>query len=87
MQTQQPGVPHVPVFNVPSSVLIALAAIVLVHGSGRDAATQYMYTGDHLPAHGIATLTYDKRGTGASTGEYTFDFELLARDVVAAGVA
>ncbi|UCE02880.1 MAG: alpha/beta hydrolase [Candidatus Latescibacterota bacterium] len=59
-------------------------AIVLVHGSGDHAATEYFYNGDFFVAHGIATFTYDKRGTGRSQGEYTFDFQQLARDVVAA---
>jgi dienelactone hydrolase len=59
-------------------------AIVLVHGSGDQAATEYFYNGDFFVAHGIAAFTYDKRGTGRSQGEYTFDFQQLARDVVAA---
>ncbi len=58
--------------------------VVLVHGSGSDAATDYFCNGDFLAAHGIATLTFDKRGTGRSGGAYTFDFDQLARDVVAA---
>ena len=41
-------------------------ALVLVHGSGTSKATDYFHTGDFLAAHGIATLTYDKRGTGDS---------------------
>ena len=60
------------------------AAVVLVHGSGADAATDFFHAGDFLAAHGIATLTYDKRGTGGSQGEFTFDFRQLARDAVAA---
>ena len=60
------------------------AAIVLVHGSGADAATEYHYNGDFLAAHGVAALTYDKRGTGRSGGTYTFDFHELASDAVAA---
>ncbi|MCP3960140.1 MAG: alpha/beta fold hydrolase [bacterium] len=59
-------------------------AIVLVHGSGDDAATDFYCYGDFFAAHGIATLTFDKRGTGRSEGIYTFDFHQLARDVVAA---
>jgi dienelactone hydrolase len=35
-------------------------------------------------AHGIATLVYDKRGTGGSEGDYSQNFHVLARDVVAA---
>ena len=61
-----------------------IAAVALVHGSGSDAATEYFYSGDFLAAHGIATLTYDKRGTGSSQGEYTFDFGQLADDAAAA---
>jgi dienelactone hydrolase len=59
-------------------------AVVLVHGSGEDAATEYFYSGDFLAANGVATLVYDKRGSGSSEGEFTFDFDQLARDVVAA---
>ena len=59
-------------------------AVVLVHGSGKDAATQYFYSGDFLAANGMATLIYDKRGSGSSEGRFTFDFDQLARDVVAA---
>lgn len=58
--------------------------IVLVHGSGSDAGTEYLYNGDFLVAHGIAAFVYDKRGTGRSEGSYTFDFDQLARDAVAA---
>lgn len=37
-----------------------------------------------MVARGVAVLAYDKRGTGASEGEFTFDFRQLARDVSAA---
>jgi dienelactone hydrolase len=57
---------------------------VLLHGSGSDAGTEYLYNGDFFVAHGIAALVYDKRGTGRSGGEYTFDYQQLARDAVAA---
>jgi len=58
--------------------------VVLVHGSehysGRDGyALQRL-----LPAAGIGVFVYDKRGTGASTGTYTQDFDVLADDAVAA---
>ncbi len=59
-------------------------AIVLLHGSGSDAGTEYLYNGDFFVAHGIAALVYDKRGTGRSGGAYTFDYQQLARDAVAA---
>jgi uncharacterized protein len=59
-------------------------AVVLVHGSGDESAVDY-YSDPYLFAsHGIATLVFDKRGTGESEGEYTQNFHLLARDVLAA---
>ncbi len=58
--------------------------IVLVHGSGTSAGTEWLYNGDFMVAHGIAVLAFDKRGTGRSQGDFTFDFHQLARDVVAA---
>ncbi len=59
-------------------------AVVLVHGSGSQSAIQYFYNGDFLAAKEIATLVFDKRGSGLSEGDFTFDFNQLARDVVAA---
>jgi pimeloyl-ACP methyl ester carboxylesterase len=60
-------------------------AIVLVHGSGPE-NRDYMVPWAHfLVRHGIALLGYDKRGVGASTGDWnTATFEDLAGDVVAA---
>jgi pimeloyl-ACP methyl ester carboxylesterase len=57
--------------------------VVMVHGSERTPAigNQYAYA---LAAQGIAVFVYDKRGTGASQGEYTQNFELLADDATAA---
>lgn len=59
-------------------------AVVLVHGSGDSPGTEWFYNSDFFVANGIAALTYDKRGTGRSEGEFTFDFEQLARDAIAA---
>jgi uncharacterized protein len=57
--------------------------VVMVHGSERTPAigSPYAYA---LAAQGIAVFVYDKRGTGASQGEYTQNFELLADDAAAA---
>lgn len=56
---------------------------VLVHGSEKTAAigTVYAYM---LAAQGVSAFAYDKRGTGASGGDYTQNFELLADDAAAA---
>ena len=45
-----------------------MAAIVLVHGSGREKRMTAL--SDELAGQGIATLTYDKRGVGKSGGVY-----------------
>jgi len=59
-------------------------AVILVHGSGDSAGTEWFYNSDFFVANGFAALTYDKRGSGRSEGRFTFDFEQLAEDVVAA---
>jgi uncharacterized protein len=60
-------------------------AVVLVHGSGPE--TRWgtnRYIADRLARAGIAALIYDKRGSGASSGDWrTASFEDLARDALA----
>ena len=58
--------------------------VVLVHGSEHDSALTYYSLQRMLPAQGIGAFVFDKRGTGASGGQYTQDFSLLADDDVAA---
>ncbi|HEY7471636.1 MAG TPA: alpha/beta fold hydrolase [Gemmatimonadota bacterium] len=61
-------------------------AVVFVHGAGpeiRWGAARYF--ADRLGRRGIASLIYDKRGTGESTGDWrAADFEQLAGDVLGA---
>jgi pimeloyl-ACP methyl ester carboxylesterase len=58
--------------------------VVLVHGSGKQSAVD-TYSMPYLFApHGVATLAYDKRGTGRSTGKFSQNFHLLSDDTVAA---
>lgn len=45
-----------------------IAAVVLVHGSGRE--LRMLSFAQALASHGIAVLTYDKRGVGQSGGVY-----------------
>jgi hypothetical protein len=59
-------------------------AVVLVHGSGDQSAIESFHAPDFFAPNGVATLVFDKRGTGRSAGTYTFDFERLAADVVSA---
>ncbi len=67
-------------------------AVVLIAGSGPNDRDEtifghkpFLVLADHLTRHGFAVLRYDKRGIGASTGDYahalTFDF---AQDAAAA---
>lgn len=58
--------------------------VVLVHGSGRDAATFTYHRQYQFPAEGVAAFVYDKRGTGRSGGKFTMRFDVLAGDVLAA---
>ncbi|RXZ64061.1 alpha/beta hydrolase family protein [Pelagerythrobacter rhizovicinus] len=57
--------------------------VVMVHGSERTAAIGSVYA-YMLAAQGVSVFVYDKRGTGASDGTYTQNFELLAADAAAA---
>jgi uncharacterized protein len=57
--------------------------VVMVHGSEKAAAIDSVYA-YMLAAQGVSVFVYDKRGTGASGGEYTQNFELLADDAAAA---
>lgn len=58
--------------------------VVLLHGSETDSALDFNSLQRSFPAEGIGAFVYDKRGTGRSGGRYTHDYELLARDAVAA---
>ena len=59
-------------------------AVVLVHGSGPADRRQILPFARWMVRHGMAVLTYDKRGVGRSTGDWkTASFEDLAGDVVA----
>jgi pimeloyl-ACP methyl ester carboxylesterase len=56
---------------------------VFVHGSEKTPGigSYYPYVGAAL---GLSVFAYDKRGTGASEGDYTQNFELLGDDAAAA---
>jgi hypothetical protein len=58
--------------------------VVLVHGAEHDSARDFYFLQRMLPAEGVGAFVYDKRGTGASGGDYSQDFSLLADDLVAA---
>jgi uncharacterized protein len=59
-------------------------AVVFIHGSGSDGRENYRFYADLFARHGIATLIYDKRGVGASTGDWRrVHFNDLAEDALA----
>ncbi len=58
--------------------------VVLIHGSEHDSAMDFNALQRMFPSQGIAAFVYDKRGTGASGGTYTQDFDVLANDAVLA---
>jgi pimeloyl-ACP methyl ester carboxylesterase len=59
-------------------------ALVFVHGSGPTPRAFHSVEADLFARHGIATLAFDKRGTGESTGDWRCaDFDDLADDVLA----
>lgn len=61
------------------------SAVVLVHGAGADWREPYRSLADHFARNGIAALIYDKRGVGASDGDWRLaSFEDLADDAISA---
>jgi len=59
-------------------------AVVFVHGSGSETRDASSFLADHLSREGLASLTFDKRGAGASNGDWReADFSDLAEDVLA----
>jgi len=60
-------------------------AIVFTHGSGQMNRDALRFMADFFARHEIAGLIYDKRGAGASTGDWRVaSFEDLAEDALAA---
>ena len=63
-------------------------AVILLHGSGAQdrngERSEIRWVADHFARHGIAALIYDKRGFGASTGNWaTASFSDFAKDALA----
>lgn len=69
----------------PDSVEPPYPALVFVHGSGPLTRRSPRQVGYQMAAAGIAAITFDKRGTGASGGAYRLNaVEDAGRDAVAA---
>src|SRR5215207_1483547 len=60
-------------------------AVVFLHGSGPEGRWASRFLATRLAAQGIASLVFDKRGVGSSTGDWrTATPDVLAGDAVAA---
>lgn len=60
-------------------------AIVMVHGSGPETRKEYAFFARLFARQGFVGLVYDKRGSGASTGNLSAsDYQDYARDALAA---
>ena len=62
-------------------------AVVVVHpaSEGERTSSFYEHLKSKLPQYGIAVLIFDRRGSGASEGDFeTADFEDLASDAISA---
>ncbi len=59
-------------------------SVIFVHGSDPVPSAGWEWLPHLLASHGIATLVFDKRGTGCSKGQYVQHFDVLANDIVAA---
>lgn len=70
--------------TLPSETQVPLAAVIFVHGSDPVPSAGLEWLPHLLATHGIATLVFDKRGTGCSGGSYVQHFDVLADDVVSA---
>ena len=58
--------------------------VVIGHGS-EDTSALKLYDEQRLyPSQGVGAFLFDKRGTGASGGQYMVNFDVLAQDVAAA---
>ncbi len=59
-------------------------AVLFLHGSGTATRDGNRFLADHFARQGVATLIFDKRGSGSSTGNWReADFNDLAKDVLA----
>jgi pimeloyl-ACP methyl ester carboxylesterase len=58
--------------------------VILVHGSEQASALDFYALQRMFPSAGIGVFVYDKRGSGASSGSFTHDFNVLAADAAEA---
>ena len=83
--SSDPGVVLAGQLRLPATPLEARHPVVLLLGGGGPAPHGiYPLLEERLLANGIATLSYDKRGVGKSTGAFIDTIALMQRDAAAA---
>jgi uncharacterized protein len=70
--------------TLPAKAKPPFKTVLFVHGSDPVPSVGQEWLPHLLAANGIATLVFDKRGTGCSKGQYLQRFDVLSDDVVAA---
>ncbi len=60
--------------------------VIFLHGSGSAPRGLFVSIGGYLAAHGIASLAYDKRGSGRSTGNWQTSTLVELADDAKAGI-
>jgi uncharacterized protein len=58
-------------------------AVVPMHGSGHETRREFFYQAKLFARHGMVALAWDKRGSGASSGEVRAPYEAYAADAEA----
>jgi hypothetical protein len=70
--------------SIPKSPSVRHPAVVFVHGSGPSPRQAFNFWADQFTRMSVASLVFDKRGSGLSTGNWhDADFNDLAHDVLA----
>ena len=69
----------------PAPATARVPGIVILQGSSTNLRREYRFYADHFARAGLAVLTFDKRGTGESSGDYgAATYDDLADDAAAA---
>jgi pimeloyl-ACP methyl ester carboxylesterase len=79
----EPGITLAGTLKVPNMGDAPYPVVLLLGGGGPAPRGIYPLLEQRLLAHGIATLSYDKRGVGQSTGTLLDTIELMIKDATA----
>ncbi|WP_137897111.1 alpha/beta fold hydrolase [Sphingomonas sp. 2SG] len=80
----EPGVTLAGTLRVPATAAASYPIVLLLGGGGSSPRGVFPLLEQRLLANGIATLSYDKRGVGQSTGTLLDTNEVMIKDATAA---